>query len=83
MRKHLAPGPLCTLSPTDVFDLASATAALGLDPSSLSREVRQGRLKVSKRCGRYFVTGKQLLDWLQAGERTAPQKPHANGETVP
>jgi hypothetical protein len=72
-------GPLVTLSPTDVFSLDGARQALGLGPTSLKREVRQGRLKVSKRCGRYFVTGAQLLAWLAACELPRRRAVEVNG----
>jgi hypothetical protein len=39
-----------------------------LRKSSLRREIREGRLKVSKRCGKYFFLGEQLLNWLRSGE---------------
>jgi hypothetical protein len=66
---------------TAVYTLATATAALGLPKSSLSREIRQGRLRVSKRAGRYFILGSWLLEWLEGGERKRKEK-SASDETV-
>jgi hypothetical protein len=41
---------------------------LGLRKSTVRREVRERRLRVSKRAGRYFITGDWLLAWIKAGE---------------
>jgi hypothetical protein len=57
---HVAPG--------DVFSAESFRRAFGLRQSSLRREVRAGRLKVHKRCGRYFILGENVLAWLKGGE---------------
>jgi len=51
-----------------VYDLETARSALGLSKNTLNREVRLGRLRVSKRAGKYFMLGEWLLDWLRAGE---------------
>jgi hypothetical protein len=53
---------------TGVYTMAQVRAMLGLRQSSLSREIREGRLRVNKRCGKYFFLGEQLLDWIRAGE---------------
>jgi hypothetical protein len=59
-------GPI--IIPRDsVFLLADAGAYLKLPPTCLPREVRLGRLRVSKRAGRYWVTGEALLAWLEGG----------------
>jgi hypothetical protein len=39
-----------------------------LRQSSVRREIREGRLRVCKRCGRYYFLGEQLLAWLRGGE---------------
>lgn len=52
-----------------IYTVGSASRALGLPKSSLPREIRQGRLRVAKRAGRYFIMGTWLLEWLQSGER--------------
>jgi hypothetical protein len=57
-----------------VYTLPELTALLGLKRSSLSREVREGRLNVSRRCGKYFFIGEDVLDWLRGGAlRRSPQ----------
>jgi hypothetical protein len=40
----------------------------GLKASSVRREVRLGRLRMSKRCGRHYCLGKWVLQWLENGE---------------
>lgn len=61
-----------------VFTLAEARAALGLAKATLAREVRLGRLRVSKRAGKYFFVGKWLLEWIEGGEVThKPRRPAA------
>jgi hypothetical protein len=57
-----------TLVPTAVYDLEAARLAFGLTKTTLGRELRLGRLRVSKRAGRYFLLGEWLLEWLRAGE---------------
>lgn len=51
-----------------VYTISQAAAYLGLAKGTLPREVRLGRLRVSKRAGRYFVLGEWLLMWLETGE---------------
>jgi hypothetical protein len=60
--------------PTAVYDLEAARQALGLTKSTLSREVREKRLRVAKRAGRYFLLGEWLLEWLRAGEVSRARK---------
>jgi hypothetical protein len=61
-------GPLLTIHPNDVYSAAGAREALGLTASTIRREVREGRLRVSKRAGRYFLLGAWLLEWIAGGE---------------
>jgi hypothetical protein len=63
-----AAGPLLTLDPHAIFDADSFRRAFRLRLSSLRREVREGRLRVSKRCGKYYILGQWVIDWLEAGE---------------
>jgi hypothetical protein len=57
------------LHETGVYTVQQVRAMLGLRQSSLRRELREGRLRVCKRCGKYFFLGEQLLAWLRGGER--------------
>jgi hypothetical protein len=54
--------------PGAVYTLVTAQAELGLAKATLGREIRLGRLRVSKRAGRYFILGEWLLEWLRNGE---------------
>jgi hypothetical protein len=62
-----------------VYDLEAARAALNLAKTTLNRELRQGRLRVTKRAGKYFVLGAWLLEWLRAGEVRGAGKTEGNG----
>jgi hypothetical protein len=62
-----SPAP-AIIHPTGVYTVSQVRAMLGLRQSSLRREIREGRLRVNKRCGKYFFLGEQLLDWLRGGE---------------
>ncbi len=75
-------GPLCTISAGDVYDVGGAQRALRLTKSTIRREVREGRLRVCKRAGRYYITGEQLLAWLHSGELPVT-KPGLNGHAQP
>jgi hypothetical protein len=55
------------IDPMGVYSLETARQALGLRKNSLSREIREKRLQVSKRCGRYYIRGIWLIAWLDAG----------------
>jgi hypothetical protein len=64
------PAPLTdrVVHPHGVYRLDELTALLRLKKSSLRREVKEKRLRVSRRCGCYFFIGKAVLDWLAGGE---------------
>jgi hypothetical protein len=69
------------LHSTAVYDLVTARELLGLTKTTLHRELRLGRLRVSKRAGRYFLLGEWLIEWIRAGEvRRLPK--HATREDV-
>jgi hypothetical protein len=59
-----------------VYSIEAAQVALGLRRTSLRREARAGRLRVSKRAGKYYILGTWLLEWLAVGEHR-PTKPAA------
>jgi hypothetical protein len=42
--------------------------ALGLAKGCLPREIRLGRLRASKRAGKYLIVGAWLLEWIESGE---------------
>jgi hypothetical protein len=66
-----------------VYDLAQARVALGLAKATLGREIRLGRLRVSKRAGKYLILGRWLLAWIESGEvrrhKPAPSATTSNG----
>jgi hypothetical protein len=76
-----APPALLVIHPDSVLSVEQAQHLLGLKRSTVRREVRESRLKISKRAGKHFLLGSQLLDWLRAGE--LPRRggrPASNGD---
>lgn len=51
-----------------VFTIEQARFVLQLAKGCLPREIRLGRLRVSKRAGKYLILGEWLLEWIEAGE---------------
>ncbi len=72
-----APAAAHVIHPSAVYSVAAARQALGLKSTTVRREVREGRLRVSKRAGRYFILGAWLLQWLEAGELRRRKGPAA------
>jgi hypothetical protein len=72
VRKNLAVEPAVAaphiIHARAVYSADEARRLLRLRASSIRRELREGRLRVSKRCGRYFLLGRWLLEWIEAGE---------------
>lgn len=66
------------IDPRAVFTLSSARALLGLAVNCLPRAIRRGQLRVSRRGGRYYITGEWLLDWVSSGPG-AKQRRQAEG----
>jgi hypothetical protein len=56
------------IQPTGIYFADTAQNLLRLTKSTLRREVREGRLRISKRAGRYIILGSWLLEWIAAGE---------------
>ena len=69
------------IAPTAVYAVDDARRILRLKQSTIRREVRESRLRVSKRAGRYFILGRWLIEWIEGGE--LKRRPHAarNGDT--
>jgi hypothetical protein len=72
-RPHLAPPPLGINAPHVVYPGAVYTVedlrrVFGLKASSVRREVRLRRLRIAKRCGRYYCLGQWVLQWFGDGE---------------
>jgi hypothetical protein len=53
---------------TAVYTVDDLRRVFGLKSSSVRREVRLKRLRIAKRCGRYFCIGQWVLEWLGNGE---------------
>jgi hypothetical protein len=53
---------------TAIYSVDEAQHFLHLRRSTIRRELREGRLRVSKRAGRYYLLGEWLIDWIRAGE---------------
>jgi hypothetical protein len=66
------------IHPRAVYTAASLQAALGLTRATVPREVRLGRLRVTRRAGKYFILGAWVLQWLRDGEVMRKQKCEAN-----
>jgi hypothetical protein len=69
----LGPRPLRADGPhvihaNGVYTVDDLRRVFGLKASSVRREVRFGRLRMSKRCGRYYCLGQWLRQWLENGE---------------
>jgi hypothetical protein len=60
-----------------VYGLESAREALNLRENCLSREIRLGRLRASKRGKRIMILGSWLIQWIESGEVKRGQKPKA------
>jgi hypothetical protein len=56
------------IDPNHVFTRESLTATLGLCENTVGREVRKGRLRVSRSAGSYWILGKWVIDWIEGGE---------------
>lgn len=62
------------IHPNSVYSVVQARTLLGLARSTIRSEVRQGRLRVSRRAGRYYLLGEWLLEWLRGGEVMTGQR---------
>jgi hypothetical protein len=68
MRDCVVPETLHVIDPRGVYSRLALQQALGLTKTTLAREIRLGRLRVSRRSGRYFILGSWVLQWLREGE---------------
>jgi len=57
-----------------IYDVTSATAALGFGETTLLRAIRGNELRASRRGGRYLIMGSWLLDWIAAGATTKARR---------
>jgi hypothetical protein len=64
-----------TIPPDAVMRLGELAAILALPMNCVRREARLGRLRVSRRGGWYFTTGRWVMAWIEAGEVKTRRKP--------
>jgi hypothetical protein len=55
------------IHPDAVFRLDELRPVLGLSKTCAKREARLGRLKVSRRAGCLWTTGRWIHEWLEGG----------------
>jgi hypothetical protein len=68
--------PVHEILPNGVYFSDDARRILRLRQSTIGREVREGRLRIAKRGGRYVILGKWLIEWIETGE-LKPRQSHA------
>jgi hypothetical protein len=56
------------INPNALYFQDELRQLLRLKESTVRRELREGRLRVSKRAGRYIFLGAWILEWVEAGE---------------
>jgi len=81
-RQTIQVGQPLIVEPNGVYNAPQVRQLLGLAKSTLSTEIARGRLRVSRRAGRYWFLGSWILEWLAGGERqrsTRPAKTSHNG----
>src|SRR5262249_9999510 len=61
--------------PSAVYTVEDLRRFFGLKATSVRCEVRLGRLRIAKRCGRYYCLGQWVLQWLGEGELETPAGP--------
>jgi hypothetical protein len=66
------------IDPHAVYQLPELIEALQLKASTVRREVREGRLRIARRAGRYYCLGQWVLEWIVGGE-VRPRAPAAEG----
>jgi hypothetical protein len=77
-----APAAVHAVDPTAVYFVDTFKTLFRLRTSTVRREVREGRLRIAKRAGRYYLLGEWILQWLREGEvprRSGPKKASGNG----
>ena len=68
------------IHPAAVYTVDDLRRNLGLKASSVRREVRLGRLRMAKRCGRYYCLGRWVREWIESGEvKKTPRLEGAEG----
>jgi hypothetical protein len=81
--KPQAPPEPHVIDPHGIYFPDQAQILLRLTRSTIRREFREGRLRIAKRAGRYYLLGKWLIEWIEGGElRRAKNRGADNGAVV-
>jgi hypothetical protein len=67
------------VDPNAVYFVDTLQRAFRLRKSTIRREWKEGRLRLAKRAGRYYVLGAWVLQWLQEGEMRNRRTPSPTG----
>lgn len=68
-----------TIDPNSVYFADTFRRQFRLRASTVRREFREGRLRLAKRAGRYFLLGEWILEWLRNGElKPRPERDNAS-----
>jgi hypothetical protein len=60
--------------PGNVYTLTTLRELLELKTGSLPREIKLGKLKAHRVCGRYLILGEDVLEWIRAAGRHGDQQ---------
>jgi hypothetical protein len=74
-----APPAIHEIRPNNVYSADEVRKIFRLKASTIRREVREGRLRIARRAGRYFLLGRWIIEWLEAGEVKRPRAERAGG----
>ena len=55
-----------TVEARDAYSLDEAAARVGLTPKTLTKEIKEGRLKSRKAGRRHVITPQAIADWLDS-----------------
>jgi hypothetical protein len=65
--KTAPPAEVPTIDPHSVYTPGQLQRLLGLADSTVAREKKLGRLRVTSRGGKDFILGEWILEWLRDG----------------
>ena len=66
--------PALQIDPNGVYEEGAVSLALDIPLASLSKARREGELRFVRRGRRVFITGRNLLAWLDPSERDAGEQ---------
>lgn len=76
MKTTRTPAAPHVIQPTAVYTTDQLREALRLKAETLRREVRLGRIRVSRRAGRYYFLGEWVLAWIASGAVDSSTRPN-------